>query len=132
MADWTKEDKEAFRRKDAQQARGYSVEQAIKVLQAHLNVDDVLEVAEKVLNHTTQDVLYSTPKSEPEQEKSSAMSPKAKKVFYKLIEEYSKVGEVDELKLEELILEKYGKLPTVLKSVKIVMKDIKPEDVILI
>ncbi len=133
MAEWTKEDKEAFRRKDAQQAKGYSVEQAIKILASRLNVDDVLEVAEKVLNHTAPNMAAPTSgvNTGEKQQKSSDMSPKAQKVFERLVEEYSKVGAVDVVKLEKAILTQYGKLPTLLKSVKIVMKEIKPEDIMI-
>ena len=133
MAEWTEKDKEAFRRKDAQQAKGYSVEQAIKILASRLNVNDVLEVAEKVLNHTSPNMAVPTSETNTgeKKQKSSDMSPKAQKVFDKLVEEYSKVGVVDVVKLEKAILTQYGKLPTLLKSVKIVMKEIKPEDIMI-
>jgi len=134
MAEYSEKDRQAFQRKDRQQALGYAVEQAIKILDSRLDVNEVLAVADKVANYTAAELLSL--KTEPQKKpagrppkKSAAISEKAQKVLDALVAEYSKTVEVDIEKLKAEVLKIRGRYPTNLKSVPIVLKSVKPESV---
>lgn len=135
MAEYTKEDREAFQRKDRQQAKGFAVTQAIEVLSKGLKIDEVIEIADRIGNYTAKELLSSakTPVGRPAksaEKKSSEMSVKAKEVLDALVKEYTKFGEVDVEKLKTELLKLKGRFPTNLKSVTVVLKAIKPELVV--
>jgi len=136
MAEYSKEDREAFQRKDKQQAKGFAVTQAIEVLSKGLKIEEILATADKIGNYTAKELLSSAktsvghPSGKSTEKKSSEMSVKAKEVFNVLVKEYTKFGEVDVEKLKAKILSLKQRYPTNLKSVPIVLKAIKPESVV--
>jgi len=136
MAEYSKEDREAFQRKDKQQAKGFAVTQAIEVLSKGLKIEEILATADKIGNYTAKELLSSAkipvghPSGKSTEKKSSEMSVKAKEVLNVLVKEYTKFGEVDVEKLKAKILSLKQRYPTNLKSVPIVLKAIKPESVV--
>jgi len=137
MAEYTKEDREAFQRKDRQQAKGFAVTQAIEILSRGLKIDEVIEIANKISDYTAKELFSERPaktsadcSTNSARKKSSEMSVKAQEVFDVLVKEYSKFGEVDVEKLKAELLKLKGRYPTNLKSVVVVLKAIKPELVV--
>lgn len=61
------------------------------------------------------------------------MNPQQKIVFEKIVGKYlDTIPKINKTKLKELIITKFGKLPTVESSINTVLKKIKPEEVELL